>query len=51
MLISCSTDHIICAHGAALLSNGVEHVGGVEDSIVVGERVDTSAVDSGGGID
>ena len=51
MLILCSTDHVIGAHGAGLLSNGVEHVGGVENSIVVGERVDTSTVDSGGGID
>ena len=44
------TDHVICACGKSFLSNGVEQVGGIEDSIVVGERVNTSAVDSDRGI-
>ena len=46
-----STDHVICAHGKGLLSNGVEHVGGVENPIVVCERVYISTIDSGRGID
>ena len=46
-----ATDQVICAHGEGLLSNGVEHVGGVENPIVVCERVYISTIDSGRGID